>query len=146
MQRRGPRRRIMYQPRLDSGRPRLLVPQLELRQIDPAGILHRSDKIVTRRGLAVVPVKVQVGPGAERLCAQNRPHHANQFGALVIHRRGIEIGDFEIVVGSHRMRQRAAILGELRRSEQPHVVNPLDRFGTDIGRKTLVAEDRETFL
>ena len=44
------------------------------------------------------------------------------------------------------MRQRAGILGELRRAQHPHVVDPLDRRRADVGREALVAEDGEAFL
>ena len=146
MQGRGPRRGIMHQPRLDFWRPRLPVPVLEPRQILPAGILHRCHEIVAGRSLAVVTGEVQIGTGAERLCPQHRAHHADQLGTLVIYRRGVEIGDLEIIVGPHRVRQRAAILGELRRAEQSHIVDPLDRRRADVGREALVAKHGEAFF
>src|SRR3546814_1242899 len=40
---------------------------------------------------------------------------------------GVEIGDLKVRIGPDRVRERSRILGELRRAERPHVLDPLDR-------------------
>ena len=64
----------MLEPRLDLRRPGLRVPDFERGQVDPARILQRLDEIVAGRGLAVVALEIEVGPGAELLGAE---HAAN---------------------------------------------------------------------
>src|SRR3546814_5517746 len=49
-------------------------------------------------------------------------------------------------IGPERVRERSRILGELRRAERPHVLDPLDRGRPLIGRKALVAIDGEALL
>ena len=44
------------------------------------------------------------------------------------------------------MRQRACIFGELRRAQRAHVLDPLDRRRSLVGREALVAEHGEAFL
>src|SRR3546814_13955985 len=59
---------------------------------------------------------------------------------------GVEIGDLKVRIGPDRVRERSRILGELRRAERPHVLDPLDRGRPLIGRKALVAIDGEALL
>ena len=107
MQRRGRCRGVMLDPRGHLGRPRLAVPQAELLEVGAARLLDRIDEIVAGYRFAVVALEVEIGALAERLGPDQRPHHPDHFGALVVNRRGVEIGDLDIAVGTHRMRQRA---------------------------------------
>ena len=57
----------MLEPRRDLRRAAWLYQMLELRQVDAARILDRRDEILAGRRLAVVPLEIEVGAGAELL-------------------------------------------------------------------------------
>ena len=142
----GRARFVLLQPRGDGRRAGLRIPKLEVGEVAATGVLHGFHEIVASRRFAVVAVEIEVGRLPERVRAQQRVHHANDFRALVIDGRGVEIGDLEVGIGAHRMGERAAVLRKLRGAQQTHVVDALDGRRADVGGKTLVAEDGETFL
>ena len=137
---------VLIEPRGDGRRTGLAVPQAKLGEVDAARILHRLDEILAGHRLAIVAVEIEVGAGAEAVRAEDGAHHADDFGALVVHRGGVEVGDLEIALGAYRMGERAGILGELRRTQHADVVDPLDRRRAHVGGEPLVAEDSEAFL
>ena len=145
-QRGTPLARLMAQAGGDARGAGLAVPQTKLGKIDAARLFHAGDEILARRRRAVEAAEIQIGRGAERLGAQDRRHHADQLGALVVDGRRVEVTDLEVAFGTHRMRERAGILGELRRTQAAHVLDPLDRRRTLVRRKALVAIDGEAFL
>ena len=124
----------------------LVVPALESRQIDARGVLHRLRKVVDRHRLVVVACEVQIHAATERLATDDRRHHADDLGALVVHRRGVEVVDGDVVIGLHRMCQRAGILAELRRSQRTHVADALHHAAALISRELLIAIDRQALL
>ena len=85
-------------------------------------------------------------PRRNACAADDGGHHADHLGALVVHRRGVEIVDRHVAGRLHGMRQRAGILAELRRPQRPDIADPLHRPAALIGGEFLVAIDGETFL
>ena len=136
----------MVQRNLDLGRPRLRIPQPELHQVEPGALLHCPDEILAGRRLTVVATEIEIGPGAEPLFTRHCPHHADDFGALVVNGGSIEIGDFAETVGPDRMRQRAAVFRELRRTQHPHILDPFHRFALHVLAEKLVAQHGEAFF
>ena len=124
----------------------LAVPTTEMRQVDVRGILHRLDKIVAGGGAAVVALEVQLHPFLEILFAQQRMEHADHFGALLIHRQGIEVIHLDNAIRAYRMGHRAGILSELQTAHGAHVVNPVHRARTEIGAELLIAEHGQPFF
>ena len=108
-------------------RARLRVPELELREVDAAGVLEAGDELLDRRRLAVVALEVEVHALAEAVCAEQRRDHADDLGALLVDGRRVEVVDLDVAVGPHRMRERARVLGELVASQRAHVLDALHR-------------------
>ena len=98
----------------DFRRASLRIPKPELRQVDTACILHRRHEIFTGDRLSVVSREIKVRTSAKLFRAQHRVHHADDFGALVIDRRCVEIPDFHVAVGTDRVSERPRILRKLR--------------------------------
>ena len=94
----------------------LPIPQAELRQVDVAAFFHAADEILAGRGGPVEPVEIEIGCCAEFVGPEDRRHHPDDFGALVVDRRGVEVRDLDIAFGPDGMRQRPGILGELPRA------------------------------
>ena len=131
------------------GQPRgagLGIPEAERPEIAPGGLGEAGEEILDGRRIAVVPGKIQVHAGAEARLAQQGFQHPHHLGALLIDGGGVEVVDFAIGFRPHGVRQRAGILGELLRLQQPHIRNPLDRAGALVRGEFLVAEDGEAFL
>ena len=103
-------------------RPGLLVPAPKLRQRRVGGVFHGGDEILDRHRGAIMAVEVEVGPGAESVAAEDGRQHAHHLGALFVHRGGVEVVDFLVALGPHRMRQRAAVLDELDAAQEAHVL------------------------
>ena len=91
--------------------------------------------------MAVVAGEIKIHAGAKRLGADQALQHAHDLGAFLIDGRGVEIADLVIDLGAHIMRQRAGVLGELRRAQRAHVADALNRRGAHVSGKFLVAED-----
>jgi hypothetical protein len=53
--------------------------------------------------------------------------HADEFGTLVVHGRGVEIVDAQIALRLHRVGERAGILGELDRAQGADIADAADR-------------------
>ena len=97
--------------------------------------------------------EVQIHAVAEAFGAEQGVQHADDFGALLVHRGGVEIVDGLVLIGADRVRHGAGIFGELRGAQHAHVFNALDRTrrfatggGEHVGRKLLIAEDGQAFL
>ncbi len=103
----GAGHRIIAVRTVELGCAGLVVPTLELGQVDAAGGLHAADEIISRHRLAIETLEVEIGRLAEVLRAEQLGLHPHQLGALLIHRRGVEIVDLDIGIGSHWMRHRA---------------------------------------
>ena len=146
--RQGQPRRITFvdHPRSDLRRAGLTVPQAELGQIDFGTLLDRLDEILAGRGLAIVAVKIEVGPLAKALWPDQRPHHPDDLGALVIDRGGVEVGDLLIGIRTDRVGQRAAVFRELGRAKHAHILDPLDRLTAHVLAEQLVAQHGKAFL
>ena len=96
--------------------------------------------------MAVVAGEIKIHAGAKRLGADQALQHAHDLGAFLIDGRGVEIADLVIDLGAHIMRQRAGVLGELRRAQRAHVADALNRRGAHVSGKFLVAEDGQPFF
>ena len=136
----------MFQPCGNLGCPGLAIPQPELLEVKASPLLNRADKIFAGRRLAIVALKIEVGAFAELLRPGHGPHHADHFGALVIDRRGIEVRDLLKRIRPDRMRERPRIFRELRRAQNPHILDPLNRFAAHRRAEHLVAQHGEAFL
>ena len=72
--------------------------------------------------------------------------HAHDLGALVVDGRGVEVVDLDVGVGTHRVRHRARVLGELALAQVAHFLDAHHRARVLVGAVFLVAVDREAFL
>ena len=142
----APGRRVVFALRLDHRRARLLVPAAELGEVDPARVLHRLHKIVGGHRLAVMTLEVQVHAGAKRPRPEQGVLHAHQFGALLVHRHGVEIADLHVGGRAHRVRHRPRVLWKLRRTQAAHLADALHHARVHVGAVLLVAKHGQPFL
>ena len=140
------RRRIVMAARTHHGRARLRVPAAKLHEIDVRRVLHRLDEVVARDGAAVVTREVEVHAAPETLRPKQRMLHSNDLGALLVNRCRIEIVDLLVFVGTHRMRHRSSILGELLAAQILDRADPFDGARPHVARKFLIAKYRQSFL
>ena len=112
----------------------------------PDAFGEASEKILHRRRRSVAAPEIEVHSRAERFGADQRFEHANDFGALLIDRRRVEIVDFVIDRRAHGMRERPGVLGKLRRLQSAHVGDALDRRRALIGGEFLIAKDGQALL
>ncbi len=137
---------VMHQTYFDMRRSGLRIPEPELAEVDATGLFHCKYKVLARHGLAVMSRKIKVATGAEFFRSEQRKHHADDLGALVVDRRRVEVCDFDVGFGTHGMRERTCILLKLRSAKHTHVFYPRYRRGTLVGRKALVPKDREALF
>ena len=142
----APGHRVVFALRLDHRRARLLVPAAELGEVDPARVLHRLHKIVGGHRLAVMTLEVQVHAGAKRPRPEQGVLHAHQFGALLVHRHGVEIADLHVSGRAHRVRHRSRVLGKLRCTQAARFLDALHHTRIHIGAVLLVAEHGQAFF
>ena len=93
--------------------PAWLYQQAELSEVAARGGLHRGDEVVAGHRLAVVALEVEAHAALEGGLAEQGVQHADDFGALLVDRGGVEVADLDVAVGPHRVGQRAGVLGEL---------------------------------
>ena len=127
--------RIVGAANRDSRRARLAIPTHELGEIASRNSLETTDEILDCRRVAVVAGEIKIHAGAKRLGADQALQHAHDLGAFLIDGRGVEIADLVIDLGAHIMRQRAGVLGELRRAQRAHVADALNRRASACQRK-----------
>ena len=149
---------VPHPARLHPRGASLLVPAHELVEVEAVvGLGHHLDEVVAGHRLAVEIAEVEVHAVAEALLPQESVQHADDLGALLVHRGGVEVVDLLVAVGADRVRHRPAVLRELRRAQHAHVVDALDRARRSralgagrarehVGGELLVAEDGEAFL
>src|SRR6185312_4816633 len=142
----SPARGIVAPVHLYLGRAGLAVPAHEGREIASALFGKALDELLDRRRLAVVTREIEVHAGAEIFLAEQRLQHADNFGALLVYRAGVEVIDFLVEFRPHWMRQGTGILDELRRAQIAHVGDALDRPRAHVAGEFLVAEDGEPLL
>ena len=111
----SPRARIMAAGGNDLGGAGLRVPQHELREVGAGDVGEALHELLDRRRFAVVTDEIEVHPLAELLGSEQGPDHADELGALLVDRGGIEVVDLMIERGAHRMGERAGVLDELMR-------------------------------
>src|SRR5262245_23851674 len=143
---RGFRPRIVFELADQLRGTRLGVPGHELAQAVAGAVLECGHEFLHRRGLAVVAFEVEIEALAESLTPEQRLDHAYEFGALLIDRRRVKVVDLDVAVGTHRMGQRSAVLGELSGLQVAYVANALHRGRALIGAEFLVAKDRQPLL
>ena len=128
----------------------LAVPALELLEIAAIRVRHGGAEVVALHRLAIVTLEVQVHALAETVAAHQGLIHAHHFGAFFVDGDRIKVIDLDEGIGTHRMRHRARVFGELRLAQGAHLVDARDgaaRVGADhVGREFLVAKYRQAFL
>ena len=67
--------------------------------------------------------------------------HPDDLGAFLVDGRGVEVADLVIDLRPDVVRQRAGVLGELRRAQRANVADALDRRRAHVAGKLLIAED-----
>ncbi len=82
-------------------------------QIDIRSIFHRLYEVITRRGAAVMALKIKLHPLLEIFLTQQRVDHANDFRTLFINGEGVEVIHFDYFIRADRMRHRAGVFREL---------------------------------
>ena len=85
-------------------------------------------------------------PGAKRGVADQDFQHADDFGALFVDRRRVEIIDLLIGLGPHIMRERPGVLGKLGGAQGAHIGDALHRARAHVGGEFMVAEDRKALF
>ena len=130
----------------DARRAGLRVPEAELGQVAPRRILEGEQPVVDRGRAAVVPPEIQPHRLQERLAPDEAGEDADQLGALLVDRRGVEVVDLDVAVGPHGMRQRAVVLAELARHEQQRLLDPAHRAAAHVADELLLAKDRQALL
>ena len=141
----------------------LAVPALELGQ-QPGqvavrvGVGNGLGKVVAGHGLPVVALEVQLHATGKAVAARNAfrwrggqgLHHADDFGAFFVNGDGVEIVDFHIAVGAHRVGHGAGVFRELGGAQHAHVFNAFHSAGRGAARHVhaefLVAEHRQAFF
>ncbi len=131
---------------VQTGGSRLRIPATELQQIPATRVFHAVDEVVGRHRVAVMACEIEIGRLAKELWAEQGRLHPHQLGALVVDGRGVEIIDLDIGVGSHRVRHRTTVLGELMGLKQAHIGDALHAPRADVGRELLVPVDRKALL
>ncbi len=131
---------------IEYRRAGLAVPAPKLREIDRGGILHGLREIVAGDRLPVVALEIQVHALAEAVGSQQRVLHADDFGALFVNGRRVEVVDLEILVGSHVVGHRPRVFGELFAAKELDRGDAFDRAGIRVTREFLVPENGEPFL
>ena len=98
------------------------------------GIGNGLCKVVAGDGLSVMALKVQGhAPGKTSATqivlglGEQGLHHAHQLGPFFVHGDGVEVVDFLVAVGAHRVGHGPCVLGKLHIAQQAHVFNALDR-------------------
>ena len=150
VERESHRRRVVMSRHPHHGRSGLAVPATELREVRAAArearVLHRLHEIVAGHGAAVVALEIQVHAAAEAIPSEQRVLHADDFGALFVDGRRVEIVDLDVLVGPHRMRHRTRVLGELGAAQEIDGGDAFHRARAHVARELLIAENREAFL
>ena len=86
----------------------------------------------------------------EPVTAHQGLHHTNHLGTFFVNGDGVEVVDFQVLVGSHRVRHGAGIFGELGGAQHAHIFNALDRARRVAARQVLaellIAKDGQAFL
>ena len=77
-------------------------------------------------------------------------HHAHHLGTFFVDGDGVEVVDFDVAVGPHRVGHGACIFGELGGAQHAHVFDALDGLGRRVAAQVqaefLVAEDGQAFF
>ncbi len=142
----GSRRRVVATARDHLRRAGLRIPAHELREVAAARLGEAGHELLDGRGLAVVAREVEVHALTEALRSKQRLEHANDLGAFLVDRRGVEVVDLPIGVRPHRVGEGPRILDELVRAQDAHVADPRDHARAFVGGELLIAEDGEALL
>ena len=99
------RYRIIARPHGDARRAGLAVPEAELREIDPAAILHRLDEILAGHRLSVMPLEIEIGALAEAIRPDSYREISNFYTATVYNKGAEVIRMMRTMVGTARFRE-----------------------------------------
>ena len=91
-------------------RPGLLVPARERREVGAVGVRHRGAEVVAGHRLPVVPLEIKVHPFPEALLPQDALVHADDLGALLVDRQGVEVVHLDVGLGADRVGHGAGVL------------------------------------
>ena len=127
-------------------RTSLVIPSLELGQVDIVPFLHGRHKVVGGDGLTIILFKVVIGSTPKSLCTDQVVQHTNDFRTLVINRHGIEVVDFLVGPGADGMCHGPGVLLKLLHAHHIDVLDALHSPGSHIRAELLIAEHGETFL
>ena len=105
----------------------LMIPKFEMRQVNVIRIRHCGHEVVAGHSLPVMAGEIEPHTLLKTVFTKQGMHHADNFSALFINRRRIEVIDFDIAVRTDGMCQRAGIFRELGRTERPDRLDPLHR-------------------
>ena len=138
--------RIVFAVDAQDRGARLGVPAAELTEVGTRRVLHRGHEVVGGDRLTVVAREVEVHPLPEPARTEQGVHHADDFGALEVHRRGVEVVDGLVRARAHGVGVGAGILLELVVADEARVADALDRGRAHRGRELLVPEHGQTLL
>jgi hypothetical protein len=138
--------RVIHALGLQARRAGAGVPAAELGEIRTRCVLHGGDEVFAGHGLAVVAGEVEVHALAEVVAADQGLDHADDLGALFVHRGGVEIVDLGVGGGADRVRHRPGIFGELGDAQGAHFLDARHGARVQVFAEFLVAIDGEAFL
>jgi hypothetical protein len=122
------------------------IPAAELGEVGLRCVLHGGDEVLAGHRLAVVAGEVEVHTLAEVVAANQGLDHADDLGALFVHRGGVEVVDLGVGSGADRVRHRPGILGELGDAQGAHFLDARYGARVQVLAELLVAVDGEAFL
>ena len=140
------RRRIEYPCRLKYRRAGPGVPGQPGRQVTLVGVAQRREEILDGHGGTVVAIEIKIHAATKTVPAQHGRQHAHDLGTFLVNGCRVEIVDFAVLQGPHRMRQRPRILAELVAPEDAHILDAAQRARGLLGDELLLTIDRQAFL
>src|SRR6185436_9601615 len=83
--------RIVSPAHIQHRRTGLVIPALELSEVESGGILHGLDEFFGAYRLAIVALEVQIHAFAKFNGSDQRMDHPHQLRALLVHGGGVEV-------------------------------------------------------
>ncbi len=138
--------RIKTEARFNLWCARLIIPERKLREVLAGDIGKNFDEVFNGCSIAIMALKIEIHTFAEQFGADDRSDHTHHFRTFFINGRRIEVVDLAIFTRAYRMRKGAAILRELLGFQYFHFCDALYRTRAFVGRKFMVAINRQAFL
>ena len=124
----------------------LVIPALELREVTPGNLREAGEEILNRGGCSIAALEIEIHAATEGRGTDDLVEHADDFGALVVDGRRVEVVDLVIGLWTNGMGEGAGILGELHEPQLANVSDAFDGARAGIAGVLLVAEDGQAFL